>query len=140
MPTTPLINGINYSWSNVKFNIFGVPMVGITDIEYDITQKKENNYGAGTNPVSRGYGNREYKGSITIYRDEWQRIIDAQTNKDPLAIPPFDIQVLFGGSSISFRQDSLRSCEFMNDPFTAKQGDNKLMVKIDLIIGFIEHK
>ena len=52
MPTTPLINGVNYSWSNVKVNIFGVPMVGITDIEYDITQKKENNYGSGTNPVS----------------------------------------------------------------------------------------
>lgn len=139
MPSTPLINGVNYSWSNVKFNLFGVPVVGITDISYSAKQKKENNYGAGVDPVSRGYGNREYEGSITLYRDEWQRIIDAAANKDALGIAPFDIQVLFGGSSVSFKQDTLRSCEFLNDPFEAKQGDTKLMVKIDLIIGLIEH-
>ena len=139
MPTTPLINGISYSWSNVKFNLFGVPVVGIAEISYDVTQKKENIYGAGYDPVSRGYGNREYKGSITIYREEWVRIINAATNKDPLSIAPFDIQVLFGGSAVTFQQDTLRSCEFVNDPFEGKQGDAKFTVKLDLIIGLIVH-
>lgn len=139
MPRTPLINGVNYSWSNVKFNLFGVPVIGIVAIDYETTQKKDNNYGQGTEPVSRGYGNKEYKGSIEIYRDEWQRIIDASPDRDPLAIAPFDIQVLFGGSSVNFKQDTLRSCEFLNDPFTAKQGDSKLMAKIDLVIGLITH-
>jgi hypothetical protein len=140
MPVTPLVNGVNYSWANVKFVLFGVPVVGITSINYARKQKKENNYGAGVNPVSRGYGNIENEGSIEIYRDEWQRIIDAAANKDPLGIAPFDIQVLFGGSSLNFKQDSLRSVEFLNDPFEGKQDDTKLMVKIDLIIGLIEHK
>lgn len=140
MPVTPLINGVNYSWSNVKLNLFGVPVVGITEISYNRKQKKENNYGAGQDPVSRGYSNREYEASITIYRDEWQRIIAASPDKDPLNIKPFDIQVLFGGSSVQFAQDTLRSCEFMNDPFEAKQGDSKLMVKLDLIVGLIEHQ
>ena len=42
--SNPLINGVNYSWANVKLVLFGVPVVGITNIEYKRTQKKENNY------------------------------------------------------------------------------------------------
>ena len=51
---TPLINGINYAWANVKVIILGVPVVGITKIDYKIKQKKENQYGAGYEPVSSG--------------------------------------------------------------------------------------
>ena len=134
-----LINGINYSWSNVKLNLFGTPVVGVVSIEYDVTQDKKNNYGVGVEPVSRGYGNKEYKGSIEIYRDEWQKIIAASPSKDPTSVKPFDIQVLFGGSSVQFSQDNLLACEFLNDPFSAKQGDSKLMAKIDLIIGQVQH-
>lgn len=139
MPSTPLINGINYSWSNVKFTLFGVPVVGITSISYSVKQTKENNYGIGVDPVSRGYGNKEYEGAIEIYRDEWQRIIDASPLKDPLLITPFNIYVLFGGTSVNFRQDTLRSVEFLNDPLETKQGETKLIVKLDLIIAGIDH-
>lgn len=136
---TPLINGVNYSWSNVKFNLFGVPVVGITEIMYKRKQAKENNYGAGTEPVSRGYGNVEYECEITLYLDEWRRIIAAAPVKDPLLIKPFQIQVLFGDSSIAFRQDNLEACEFMEDPFETKQGDSKILIKIPLIIAGVTH-
>lgn len=136
----PLINGIQYSWSNIKLQLFGVPVIGITEISYNRKQKKENNYGSGVEPVSRGYGNKEYDGSISIYLDEWNKIIQSASNKDPLDIPPFNIEVLFGGSSVQFKHDILRFCEFMEDPMDAKQGDTKLLVKLPLIIGAIEHK
>lgn len=136
---TPLINGINYSWANVKFNLFGVPVIGITEIDYDRKMKKDNNYGYGQDPISRGYGNIENSGSISIYFDEWRRIIAAAPSADPLYIKPFDIQVLFGSSSLNFKQDTLRSCEFLEDPFSVKQGDSKIMVKLPLIIALIEH-
>lgn len=139
MPTTPLINGVNYSWADVKVNLFGVPVVGITEVNFNNKQKKENNYGYGQDPISRGYSNREPEADIMIYWDEWVKIIDASTSKDPLKIPPFDIQVLFGGSSVNFKQVNLRSCEFLEDPFNAKQGDTKFLVKIPLIVGLIEH-
>lgn len=134
----PLINGINYSWANITFTLFGVPVVGITKIEYKRKQKKENNYGIGSQPVSRGYGNYEYEGSIELYVDEWKRIIAASPNRDPLAISPFDIQVVFSGTGVTVEKDVLRSCEFMEDPLTASQGDTKLMVSIPLIIGLID--
>jgi hypothetical protein len=139
MPQTPLINGINYSWANIKFNLFGVPVIGITEINYSQKMKKDNNYGWGQYPISRGYGNVEPDGDITIYFDEWRKIIAASPSKDPNLIKSFDIQVLFGGSPLTFKQDTLRSAEFLDDPFTAKQGDTKLLIKIPLIIGLIEH-
>ena len=136
----PLINGVNYSWANVKLVLFGVPVVGITHIEYKRKQKKENNYGMGTEPVSRGYGNKEYEGKITLYREEWNAIIAAAPSNDPLDIPWFDIQVTFAGSRVQPALDILRACEFSEDPFTVAQGDTKIMVEIPLIIGLIEHK
>lgn len=137
--STPLINGTNYGWSSVKFNLFGVPVVGITAIKYKKKQVKENNYGAGQEPVSRGYGNNEYEASITLYLDEWRRIIAASPVKDPLAIQPFQIQVLMGDSSLNFRQDNLEACEFLEDPFDTKQGDSKILIEIPLIIAGIKH-
>lgn len=136
---TPLINGTNYSWAGIKVVLFGVPVVGITKISYKSKQAKENNYGMGSEPVSRGYGNKEYEGSIEIYTDEWKRIVAASPNRDPLAIAPFDIQVLYGTNAIAPDQkDVLRSVEFMENPLDAKQGDTKLMVTVPLIIAGID--
>lgn len=137
---TPIVNGVNYSWTNVKLVLFGVPVVGITAIEYKKKQKKENNYGMGAEPISRGYGNAEYEGKITIYREEWNAIIAASQNRDPLAIDFFDIQVSFSGTRVTTTLDVLRACEFLEDPFTVGQGDTKIMIELPLVIGSIEHK
>jgi len=133
-----LINGINYSWSSIQFVLFGVPVVGIVNIEYKRKQAKTNNYGAGLEPVSRGYGKREYDGSIEIYLDEWKKIIAAAPSRDPLQIGWFDIPVLYGNSIADITKDTLQACEFLEDPFSAKEGDTKLTVKIPLIIGAIK--
>lgn len=137
MPT-PLINGINYSYANITLVLFGVPIVGITKINYKRKQKKENNYGAGNQPVSRGYGNYEYEGSIEVYTDELKRIIAASPNRDILQIPPFDIQVVFGGTGVLADKDVLRACEFTEEGLTANQGDTKLLVELPLVIGSID--
>lgn len=136
--TTPLINGINYSWANITLILFGVPVTGITKISYNRKQKKENNYGAGPQPVSRGYGNYEYEASIELYTDEWKRIIAASPDRDPLKIGLFDVIVLFGGSRLQTEKDILRSSEFLEDPLDAGQGDTKLLVTVPLIVGSIE--
>jgi hypothetical protein len=134
----PLINGINYSYGAIKIVLFGVPIVGVTKISYSAKQKKENNYGAGFEPVSRGYGNIEYDGSIEIYLEEWKRIITASPLRNPLAIPPFDIQVLYGANAIAPDQiDILKSVEFLENPMDASQGDTKILITIPLIIGSI---
>ena len=134
---TPLINGVNYNYASTQFVLFGVPVVGITDIKYTSKQEKTNNYGAGYEPVSRGYGKKEYDGSIEVYQDEWKKVIAASPNRDPLSIPWFDITVTYGDSLANLTTDILQAAEFLEDPFEAKTGDTKLMAKIPLIIGKI---
>ena len=135
---TPLINGVNYSWANIKLILFGVPVVGITKISYKTKQKKENQYGAGYEPVSRGYGNKEYEGSIEIYTDELKRIINSAPNRDLMAIPPFNIDIVFeDGNSGFLTQDKLQMCEFTEEGLDASQGDTKLLVSLPLVIGKI---
>lgn len=134
----PLINGVNFSWSSISLILFGVPVVGIVAIDYTHKQKKDNNYGSGPNPVSRGYGQNEYSGSIELYLDTWKGIIAQAPNRNPLLITPFDIAVVFSGTGVITNKDTLRACEFLENPMDAKSGDTKLMVKIPLIIGRID--
>jgi hypothetical protein len=136
---TPLINGINYDWGTIKVILFGTPIVGIVKIDYERKQTKENNYGWQYEPVSRGYGNIEYSASIDIYQDELKRIINSAPNNDILSISPFDIQVIFGGSNLSVKTDTLHMCEFTNDALAASQNDTKLIVTLPLIIAGISH-
>lgn len=138
MAGTPLINSINYDWGSVSFVLFGVPITQITKISYARKQKKENNYGAGHVPVSRGYGNIEYEGSIEMYLDQWMQIIALAPNNDPLQIPPFDIPVIFSVAGGVPVKDVLKSVEFTEDPMNASQGETKLMVSIPLIIAQID--
>ena len=134
-----LVNGVNYSWCNIQFVLFGVVVTGIVKIDYKAKQEKTNNYGLGTKPVSRGYGNKSYEGTIDIYMEELRGIITASPAKDPLDIPMFDIVVLATGANVVPLNDILKDVEFMEDVFTAAQGDQKLVVSIPLVIGDIVH-
>lgn len=135
---TPLINGVSYSWANISLILFGVPVIGIVGIAYKKKQEKKNNWGSGSQPVSRGYGNYEYDGNIEIYLETWQSIIDASPNRDPFKIPPFDIPVSFAGQGVRVTKHVLRAVEFMEDEFDSKSGDTAIKIKIPLIIGGID--
>jgi len=133
-----MINGINYSAANVTVVLpIAGPVAGITRIEYSKEQAMENNYGLGQEPVSRGYGQNTYTGTITIYKDEWNRIIDASPLRDPTKLPPFDILVTFGALGVPFRTEVLKFCNFKNNPMGVGGGDTKIEVQIQLAIGTI---
>jgi hypothetical protein len=135
---TPLINGVNYSWSNISVILFGQPVIGIVSISYKIKQEKKNNYGSGTEPISRGYGRTEYEGEIELYTDTWKAIIASSPSRNPLLIAPFNIPVTFSGQGVLTQKDVLRMVEFMENPLDTKEGDTKITVKIPLIIGGID--
>jgi len=134
-----LVNGVNYSWSNIVVQIFGIPVIGITKIMYKQKQTKVNNYGIGTLPVSRGYGNVEYEAEIELYADELRRIIASAPGKDILSIPPFKIEVYYQTAVADLAHDTLLYCEFTEDSITAAQNDTKISVTIPLLIAGIIH-
>jgi hypothetical protein len=135
MASAVLINGVNYSWSSLNNIAFGVPVVGILAINFSAKQVKENNHGAGTDPVSRGYGNKTYEGSITVYADWWMSVVNAAPNNDPLDIAPFDWTIAFGDGRTPFTTLTLRALEFTENNFTANQGDTKLQIDIPFIFA-----
>lgn len=140
MATTPLINGVNYAWSNITWGWYTLPLIGIRSINYELKQKKELNYGQGTKPISIAYGNYEPTAEIEIYLDEWNKIIAAAPNNDPMQIPGSDFQVSFGGSRVQSKTDVLQLAEFTNDPVSVKQGDTIVAIKLTLILADIIHK
>ena len=137
----PLINGINYAWGDISLMIPTVrgayPVVGITEIEYDETQEIDENYGGGEFPIGVGLGNFKCKGSITLYREEIRQLSLIAPNGKIQLIPPFPIKCVYGNNSQALAIDTLPFCIFRNNTFSSKQGDKKMVSKIDLFIGTI---
>ena len=73
-PIVPLINGKSYEWADIVVNVLGLPIIGITNIEYEEKQGMENIYGAGRMPVSRGYGKIETTAKMTVLMEELETI------------------------------------------------------------------
>lgn len=138
MAAVALINGINYSWQNASVLIFGVPIIGVTKIMLKEKQQKDNNYGIGSKPVSRGYGRIEYEGSISLYWDEVARIIDASPNRSILDITPFDLPMILASTRVQPRKVVARMVEFTELPFEVNEGDTKIIRDFPLVVGGID--
>ena len=136
VPPIPLINGVSYSWAQIQLVISGVPFTGITKITYKEKQNKKNNYGIGLLPVSRGYGNIEFEGSIEMYQETLQQIRAISPFGKIASLPPFPINVLFENPT-NPSIHTLLAVEFLNDDFDATQGDTEEKATINIIIGDI---
>lgn len=137
MPAPILVNGISYGFANITMIVANVPVIGIRKISYNEKQVKENVYGSGYEPISRGYGPVEYDASIDILTEEWQRIIAAAPDRKPRLIPAFDISIVFGGNGVTPMRHILKAAEFMENPMDTSQGDTSITVTIPLIIAGI---
>jgi hypothetical protein len=133
-----LINGKSYEWSDITLNIMGVPIVGITSIEYGEDQDMMNNYGAGNLPVSRGYGRITPTAKITLYMEEVENIITIAPLGRLQNIPEFDIIVSYVDLSLTPRVHKLRNVRFKNNMRTTKEGDQSISVDMELVISNIE--
>lgn len=133
-----LIQGVSYSASNFNNIAFGVPVIGITALSYTRKQVKENNYGLGIEPISRGYAQASYEGSITVYREWWQSVINAAPNKDPLSIPAFDWTINYGNLNQPLIIETLQAFEFLEDGVKVSAGDTKLLMDIPVIFAGIK--
>lgn len=137
-PIVPLINGKSYEWADIVVNILGVPVVGITSIEYEEKQGMENIYGAGRFPVSRGYGKVEPTAKITLLMEEVQAIMSVAPLGRIQDIPEFDISVVYIDAALTTVKHKLRNVRFTNNPRTSSSGDTSIPVEIDLIISHVE--
>lgn len=118
----PLINGIEYSWGDITATVGGVPVVGITAIEYGDDQVVENHYGAGRFPVSYSKGRVTPSAKITVAMGEvigWQAKSPTGRLQD---LAPFPIVVAYIPEDGQIVTDKIMNCRFKKTPATGKRG------------------
>jgi len=135
-PSIPLINGKAYSYVDVLIKIAGVLIPSVSKISYSEEQAKENNYGTGGRPTSRGRGKIEPKASIEISMNDVEALRDAAPNGSLLALDPFDIEIHFLNTQ-KVVHHTLKNCEFTSDGVEAGTDDKDLKMSFDLILSHI---
>ena len=133
-----LINGKNYDWANITLVLFGVPVVGITDISWKEDNINVNNYGAGRYPVSFGQGNVSYSGSMTLYKEEVLAIINATPGKSLANIPPVSVILQYSGDGVNYNTEEIQNVRFLSEDFKAKQNDTSLLMTVPFIFAGIK--
>lgn len=134
-----MINGVLYGWADIVVTIGGIPVTGITSIEYGDKQDVANRYGAGRHPVGRSKGRITPSAKITLYQEEVEAIQRTVSNGRLQDVSFFDVQVSYlkdEGSPIVI--DKIRNCSFLDNPRKLKEGDTGFEVEIEVLPSHIE--
>ena len=134
----PLVNGMLYSWADIVAAISGVPVTGITGIEYGDEQEVVNKYGAGRHPVGRAKGRITPSAKITLYQEEVEALQRQTPNGRLQDIAPFDITVTYIPDSGIVTVDKIRNCQFKANSRKWKEGDTGQEVELELVTSHIE--
>ncbi|MGE4297527.1 MAG: hypothetical protein AB7E47_05805 [Desulfovibrionaceae bacterium] len=128
------INGNLFDWESVTIQLPQGETVGVTDISYNDERSVEGRYGKGGKP--RGFGRKNYKasGSMTLDRDEAERLRVA-LGGTVYGGEPFAITVSYANDDQETVTDTLPDCKISKQDLSAKQeDDNAGQVKFDFAI------
>jgi hypothetical protein len=134
----PLVNGQAYAWVDIVVSIAGVPLSGITAVEYSDMSEIVNNYGAGRLPVSRGHGKIEPTAKLTIDRAELNALLRGAPNKRLQDISEFDVVVAYLPDNSAPIVDTIKNCRFKNTVGGAGEGDSNVVAELELVPSHIE--
>jgi hypothetical protein len=125
----------------LPINIAGVPVVGITAIEYDEKQTIENIYSMGHHLIGRGYGNIEPTATITCLMSEVEAFRAASPSGRLQDIAPFVIVVSY--AQVNYTRiitHKIRNCQFTDNPVSHTQGSPNTVVHLIQLPSHIEWK
>ncbi|MGV7234656.1 MAG: hypothetical protein ACQ9ET_00215 [Nitrosomonadaceae bacterium] len=134
----PLINGRSYDFTQINLTIGGVIVNSVSAVTYTEEQEKVNNFGAGTNPVSRGHGAKNASASITISMNDVEAIRASALNGSLLSIDTFDIVVVYTNPQ-GVVTHTIKNCEFTNDGVEATVGDTDINRSFDLVASHVNY-
>lgn len=134
----PLVNGMLYSWADIVVLIGGVPVTGITAVEYGDSQEVVNKFGAGRYPVGRAKGRITPSGKLTLYQEEVAALQSQAVNGRIQDLPPFDVIVQYLPDSGIVKTDKIRNCHFSENTRKWKEGDTGQTVELTLVPSHIE--
>ena len=133
----PLVNGMLCAWADIVVLIGGVPVTGITGVEYDDQQEIVNKYGAGRHPVGRAKGRITPSGKLILYQEEVQALSAQSTTGRLQDLPPFDVIVQYLPDSGLLVTDKIRNCHISGNARKWKEGDTGQEVELPLVPSHI---
>lgn len=136
----PLINGIAYTFSQIRLNLLGREVIGIVSIDYSDKQEMQDNYGVGNYPVSRGVGKIMCEASITLEAAEVEALQKAVLSGRIQDIPEFDVPISYQDSDEVLTTHVLHNCRFKENKRGAKSGDMTIEVELPLQVSHISWK
>ncbi len=134
----PLVNGMLHSWADIVCAINGVPVTGITAIEYGDDQEVVNKYGAGRHPVGRAKGRITPSGENYPVSGGGGVHTAASPQRAFAGHSPFDITVTYIPDSGIVTTDIIRNCQFKANSRKWKEGDTGQEVELELVPSHIE--
>ena len=91
-----LINGKSYSHDQIVFQMFGVPILSLSDLSMNTSQEKGYNYGTTQNPISYGVGKKNpVEVSFTMSKNDYEALASSAIENDVLNFDIFDIPLTF---------------------------------------------
>lgn len=134
----PMVNGMLCSWADIVVLIGGVPVTGVTGVEYDDQQEVVNKYGAGRYPVGRSKGRITCTGKLILYQEEVQALSAQSVTGRLQDLPPFDVIVQYMPDSGLIVTDKIRNCHVSDNARKWKEGDTGQEVELSLVPSHIE--
>lgn len=135
----PLINGTEYTHADIICNILGVPVIGITAIDYSDKQEINLNHATGQLPVSRGFGPINFEASITMTMKEVQRLSAAAPLGRIQNIPDFDIGVNYVTEAGDFVRHRLIRCRFKGRNPNSQVNNSQIEEELELSVADIKY-
>jgi hypothetical protein len=134
-----LINGVRRGWGACEFVFLSRLVTGITEFTTESTQDKDNEYGAGNEPIHQSNSNKKYGAKMKLYYYEIEAILRMlPEGKDLTDLPPFTTNIVMNpeGDDPLSRID-VPMCSFKSSGLGLglKQGDKATQVELDMICG-----
>lgn len=127
-------------WQSLDLEIDGYTgtIIGVTSLTYTEQQDQALNYGKGVYPVSKGYGNVNVSGEMTLYVWQLDEILESVTTfspdtKRPQNLKPFNIVVTWADRNTGgILKDTIYNCSIDTFSKSINQNDLDIQVTINL--------
>ncbi|NSW85208.1 MAG: hypothetical protein HPY84_02700 [Syntrophobacteraceae bacterium] len=129
-----MINGNQYDWESVEIVMPHGIVIGVQEVSYSDERPIEARYGRGSIP--RGYGRKNYEasGSLTLDKDEADRLQKALGGSF-YTKSTFTVVVSYANHDQATITDVLKDCHITKRDNSAKQGEeNSGQTKLDIVI------
>lgn len=135
----PLVNGVSYTHADIILEIFGVPQIGVTAVEYGDTQKITPNFSTGQHMTSVGIGDVTPDAKITMTLELIQAIQAVAPLGKIQNIPFFNIGVNFLPEGGVLVRHSLKKVKFKGRRVNSQTGNSQIEEVLELFVADIDY-